>query len=183
MHLKASLFDHHHSLHHLGLCPVFLLLPNLGKFFSYPKYQVVFSENVSKSGYFTHKLRKRMCWGEANLFYIFLKYVYFSYLIVRYSCFNIVTWFWAIFHKIKKQFTQKCFNCHLLPLAIQDVVELVFSLEQIWRNVALHYLLNNGSFSVNGCCQIIHNNPHDSCPSVNDLWSEKLHACKKQILH
>ncbi len=33
---------------------------------------------------------------------------------------------------------------------IQDVGEFVSSSEQIWRNVALHQLLTNGSFAVNG---------------------------------
>ncbi len=39
------------------------------------------------------------------------------------------------------------------PLAIQDVDEFVSSLEQIWRKLALHPLLTNGSSSVNGCRQ------------------------------
>ncbi len=39
------------------------------------------------------------------------------------------------------------------PQAIQDVDEFVSSSEQIWRNVALHHLLTNGSSAVNGCRQ------------------------------
>ncbi len=42
---------------------------------------------------------------------------------------------------------------------IQDVGELVSSLEQICRNVVLCHLLTNGSFAVNGCSnqqQVIH---------------------------
>ncbi len=35
------------------------------------------------------------------------------------------------------------------PRAIQDVDEFVFSSEQIWRNLAFHHLLNNGSSAVN----------------------------------
>ncbi len=27
------------------------------------------------------------------------------------------------------------------------------------------------------------NNPHDSSPSVDILWSEKMSVCKKQIYH
>ncbi len=37
--------------------------------------------------------------------------------------------------------------------AIQDVDEFVYSSEQIWIIVALHHLLTNGSFAVNGCRQ------------------------------
>ncbi len=39
------------------------------------------------------------------------------------------------------------------PSAIQDVDEFVSSLEQIWRNLAFHHLLTNGSSAVNGCRQ------------------------------
>ncbi len=45
----------------------------------------------------------------------------------------------------------------------------VFLKTQIWRNLALHQLLTNGSSAVNGCRQ-----------NENVLWSEKLHVCKKQ---
>ncbi len=45
----------------------------------------------------------------------------------------------------------------------------VFLKTQIWRNLALHQLLTNGSSAVNGCRQ------HE-----NVLWSEKLHVCKKK---
>ncbi len=37
--------------------------------------------------------------------------------------------------------------------AIQHVDEFIYLLEQIWRNVALHHLLTNGSSAVNGCRQ------------------------------
>ncbi len=39
------------------------------------------------------------------------------------------------------------------PQAVRDVDELVFSSEQIWRNLALHHLLTNGSSTMNGCRQ------------------------------
>ncbi len=39
------------------------------------------------------------------------------------------------------------------PQAIQDVDEVVSSLQQVWRNLALNHLLTNGSSAVNGCCQ------------------------------
>ncbi len=39
------------------------------------------------------------------------------------------------------------------PQTIQDVDEFVSSLEQIWRNLAFHHLLTNGSSTVNGCRQ------------------------------
>ncbi len=39
------------------------------------------------------------------------------------------------------------------PQAIQNVEDFVSSSEQIWRNVALHHLLTNGSSAVNGCRQ------------------------------
>ncbi len=39
------------------------------------------------------------------------------------------------------------------PKAIQDVNEFVSSSELIWRNVASHHLLTDGSSAVNGCRQ------------------------------
>ncbi len=39
------------------------------------------------------------------------------------------------------------------PQPIQDVDEFVSSLDQIWRNVALHHLLTDASSAVNGCRQ------------------------------
>ncbi len=39
------------------------------------------------------------------------------------------------------------------PQAIQDVDDFVSSLEQVWRNVALHHLLTSGCSAVNGCRQ------------------------------
>ncbi len=68
---------------------------------------------------------------------------------------------------------------------IQDVDEFDSLYEQIFRNVALHHLLTNGSSAVNGCRQkwefkqLIkhHNNPQDSSPLINVLWTGKL--CKE----
>ncbi len=37
--------------------------------------------------------------------------------------------------------------------AIQDENEFISLSEQIWRNLALHHLLTNGSSAVNGCRQ------------------------------
>ncbi len=45
-----------------------------------------------------------------------------------------------------------CWKC-LHSQAIQDVDEFLSSSEQIWRNLALHHLLTNGSSAVNGCRQ------------------------------
>ncbi len=73
------------------------------------------------------------------------------------------------------------------PQATQDGDELVSSAEQIWRNVALHHLLTNGQWMgavrmrVQTADKTSHN-PHYSSPSVNILWSEKLHICNKQFL-
>ncbi len=61
--------------------------------------------------------------------------------------------------------------------AIQDVAEFFASSERIWRNLALHHLLTNGSFAVNGCRQTKQliktsqntSNPHDFSPSINVL--------------
>ncbi len=39
------------------------------------------------------------------------------------------------------------------PQAIQDIDQFVSSSEQIWKNLALHHLLTNGSSGVNGCRQ------------------------------
>ncbi len=51
------------------------------------------------------------------------------------------------------------------PQDIKDVGEFVSSSEQIWINLALHHLTNNGSSAVNGCHQnesINHNNASSS---------------------
>ncbi len=46
-----------------------------------------------------------------------------------------------------------CWKCTHTQ-AIQDLDEFVSSLEQIWRNVALHHLLvTSESYAVNGCRQ------------------------------
>ncbi len=42
---------------------------------------------------------------------------------------------------------------NLLILIPLDVDEFVSSSEEIWRNLALHHLLTNGSSAVNGCRQ------------------------------
>ncbi len=73
------------------------------------------------------------------------------------------------------------------PNAIQDVDEFVSSSEQIWRNLALHHLLSNGSSTVNGCRQneskcnitIIHKWAylHYSSPSINVWWREMMRVC------
>ncbi len=56
---------------------------------------------------------------------------------------------------LKEQFTQKFKFCLTFThtQAIQDVDESVSSSEQIWRNLALQYLLTSGSSAVNGCHQ------------------------------
>ncbi len=53
---------------------------------------------------------------------------------------------------LKEWFSQKWLLFSPLQ-AIQDVDEFVSSSEQIWRNLALHHLLTNGSSAVNGCHQ------------------------------
>ncbi len=45
-----------------------------------------------------------------------------------------------------------CLKC-THPKACQQVHNFIFLLEQIWRNLALHHLLTNGCFAVNGCRQ------------------------------
>ncbi len=52
------------------------------------------------------------------------------------------------------------------PQAIQDVDEFVSSSEEIWRNVAVHHLLTNGSYEVNGCRQ---NESPNSWQEVSNL--------------
>ncbi len=55
---------------------------------------------------------------------------------------------------LKDRFTQKWrFAENVYTLRSKDVDEFVFSQEQIWRNLALHHLLTNGSPAVNGCRQ------------------------------
>ncbi len=46
-----------------------------------------------------------------------------------------------------------CWKC-THPQAIQDENEFVSSSERIWRNLALHKLLTNGSSAVNGAIRI-----------------------------
>ncbi len=73
--------------------------------------------------------------------------------------------------------TEKCWK---FIQAMPDVDEFVSSSEQIWRNLALHHLFTSGSSTVNGSRQ---NEKHEniSSPYINVLWSEKLHACKKDF--
>ncbi len=52
------------------------------------------------------------------------------------------------------------------PQGIQDVDEFVSSSEEIWRNVAVHHLLSNGSCAVNGCRQ---NESPNSWQEVSNL--------------
>ncbi len=102
---------------------------------------------------------------------------------------------WKAIYHFKGIVHPKKSDLHTLPRAIQDVEEFVSSWDQIWRNIALHYLLTNGSSAVNGCRQneskqLIKNititfasNPRDCSASVNVLWSERLYVWKKQINH
>ncbi len=46
---------------------------------------------------------------------------------------------------------QICWKCTPLSMALQDVEEFVSSSEIFLKNVALHHLINNESFTVNGC--------------------------------
>ncbi len=55
--------------------------------------------------------------------------------------------------KLKEIVYQKFKFAEIVLKAIQDVDEFVSSSEQIWRNLALHHLLTNGSSAVNGCRQ------------------------------
>ncbi len=58
-------------------------------------------------------------------------------------------------------------------------------LHQIWRNVASHQCLTNGSLQWMGAVRMRankNNNPHHSSPSVNIWRRQKLCVCKKQIL-
>ncbi len=67
---------------------------------------------------------------------------------------------------LKAQFTPKQNKKQkIYPQINQDIDEFVSSREQIWRNVALHYLLTKGSSAVNGCRQNFTSNLHNSCPS------------------
>ncbi len=49
--------------------------------------------------------------------------------------------------------TNNNFFLFFFLLAFQDVDAFVCSSEEIWRNVAFHHLLTNGSSAVNGCRQ------------------------------
>ncbi len=53
---------------------------------------------------------------------------------------------------LKRQFIQQSKLAENVQ-AIQDVDKFVSSSKQIWRYVALHHLLINGSSAVNGCRQ------------------------------
>ncbi len=65
------------------------------------------------------------------------------------SIINIKLYIWK--KKLKEQFTQKWKWTH--SQVIHDADEFVSLSEQIWRNLALHLLLSNGSSAVNGCRQ------------------------------
>ncbi len=64
--------------------------------------------------------------------------------------------------KMIEWFTQKWKFAENLLQIIQEVDEYVFSSKQIWRNLALHHLLTNGSSAVSGCRQ-------------NNNWSNTSH--------
>ncbi len=68
------------------------------------------------------------------------------------SCFSFYTRGEFILKGIVHPKMNICWQC-THPQAIQDEDEFVSSWEQIWRNVALHHLLTNGSSAVNGCRQ------------------------------
>ncbi len=55
---------------------------------------------------------------------------------------------------LKELFAQKLILAgSFLPRVIQDVDGFLSQKEQIWRTLALHHLLTNGSSAVNGCRQ------------------------------
>jgi len=91
-----------------------------------------------------------------------------------------------------QHFDKKKFH-HLKWTIIDRIIKLTFfSSKQIWKNVPLH-LLTNECFTVNGCHQneskhliktsqsII--NPNVYCPSINVLWSVKLHVCPFSLVN
>ncbi len=51
---------------------------------------------------------------------------------------------WETGQNLKELFAQKWKCMKMYPQAIKYVVEFVSSSEKIWRNLALHQLLNNG---------------------------------------
>ncbi len=53
------------------------------------------------------------------------------------------------------------------PLGLTDVDEFVSSSEQIWRNLAVHHLLTNGSSAVNGGRQ--NESPNSCLKNHNNL--------------
>ncbi len=75
------------------------------------------------------------------------------------------------------------------PQVIQKVDEYISSSEQVWRNLALHHLVTNGSSSVNGCRQNeslnnwykYHNNPQ--VIHTTPVHQLMLHVCKTHIHH
>ncbi len=69
-------------------------------------------------------------------FFFFFFFFFFTYLLK-----------WKVHPNMKL-----CWKC-TRPQTIQDVNEFASWLEQIWRNVALHHLLNSRPSAVNGCRQ------------------------------
>ncbi len=73
------------------------------------------------------------------------------------------------------------------PQAIQDVDDVVFSSEHILRTYIscspMDPLQWMGAVRtrVQAVDKNITSNPHHSSPSINVLWSEKLHVYKKQV--
>ncbi len=63
------------------------------------------------------------------------------------------------------------------PQVIQDADEFVSSSEQIWRNLASHHLLINGSSAVNGCHQSQRNPQEIHTTPVHQLMSCEARSC------
>ncbi len=71
------------------------------------------------------------------------------------------------------------------PQAIQNVDEFYYYQKKFWRSLALSIayqwiIYSDGAWEWYKYQNDLH---HNSSSSINSLWSEKLHACKKQNQH
>ncbi len=128
------------------------------------------------------------------VFYVMIlkKYILKSKIICSFSAqkhfvssvLKTVVLFKGNFHPKIKRFRK----CTYSP-AIQDVDEFVSSSEQIWRNLALHYLLTYGSSAVNGCHRMrvqtavwnLEKIVHTTLAHQLTAYEVKSCICKKQI--
>ncbi len=80
----------------------------------------------------------------SNLFFFFsAKTIYYADVLDTLKCMNVIVFTYILGNSSSK-------NENFLEMYLDEAFS---SSQQIWRNLALHHLLSNGSSAVNGCRQ------------------------------